>query len=516
MPITNIENFNGWLSLVEPSNLDDNQFEVLKNMYYNKDKRIQSRRGIANYGDSIWATPISSYFFWKNDTDGTTMALCTSWTVMYKYDEWTTTWNSIKTWLTEFEADGVTRTRWSFAVYLNVVYMCNGIDAYADYDGTTYTEHPAQPKCRYLRYMADSIYGAGQDTNPSTIYATTAGAANADTLNANDIKVWGDELGRINWLLDLGNILLVFKNKKIYSVAWDLATSQAIDSQNGGYCNRSIKNVENAIMYYNDAGVDRVKPRSWVTWASALASEPLANDLRDLLDKISPTQRNNGTGYYNTFLNNYYFSFDTWNDSIPDTTLVYSSLVWAWSQYNLPAIYDYGLYIDSAWVERNLVASANWWQMIEIETWFQDFWLAIDTELKTKRWDFWDVGQWKTFDAVDIVGLKNEWSEITVEIIVDGDIVSSSVIDDTFIDVFGWSVTIWSNPIWTETIGWGTGSDSDIDLFQYLIRIPMYSSWPNIQIRMYSETNPNVWTLDKIKISRENDVMDLFPVANIW
>jgi len=67
--------------------------------------------------------------------------------------------------------------------------MCNGIDAYADYDGTTYTEHPAQPKCRYLRYMADSIYGAGQDTNPSTIYATTAGAANADTLNANDIKV---------------------------------------------------------------------------------------------------------------------------------------------------------------------------------------------------------------------------------------------------------------------------------------------------------------------------------------
>ena len=190
--------------------------------------------------------------------------------------------------------------------------------------------------------------------------------------------------------------------------------------------------------------------------------------------------------------------------------------MWAWSQYNLPAIYDYGLYIDSAWVERNLVASANWWQMIEIETWFQDFWLAIDTELKTKRWDFWDVGQWKTFDAVDIVGLKNEWSEITVEIIVDGDIVSSSVIDDTFIDVFGWSVTIWSNPIWTETIGWGTGSDSDIDLFQYLIRIPMYSSWPNIQIRMYSETNPNVWTLDKIKISRENDVMDLFPVANIW
>lgn len=516
MPITNIDNFQGWLSLVEPSNLEDNQFEVLSNMYYNKDKRIQSRRGIANYGNAIGATPISSYFFWKNDTDWVRMALCTAWTVMYKYNEGTSTWDSIKTWLTEFEADGTTRTRWSFAVYLNIVYLCNWIDAYASYDGTTYTTYGAQPKCRYLRYMADSIYGAWEDTNPSTVYATTAWAANAQTLNANDIKVWWDELWRVNGLLDLWNVLMVFKNKKIYSVAWDLATSQPIDAQNWGYCNRAIKNVENAIMYYSDAWVDRVKPRSWVAWATAMASEPLANDLRALLDDISPTQRNNSAGYYNTLLNNYYFSFDTWNDSVPDKTLVYSSLVWAWSQYNLPAIYDYWLYIDTNWVERNLVASANGWQMFEIETWFQDFWLAIDTELKTKRWDFWDIWQWKTFDAVDIVGLKNEGAEITVEIIVDWDVVASSVIDDDFIDVTSWPVTIWSHPIWTEPIWGWIWSWADIDLFQYLIRIPMYDSWPNIQVRMYSSTNPNVWTLDKIKISRETDVMDLFPIANIW
>ena len=189
---------------------------ILNHKFLPHRKRIQTRRGITTFGDAIWADPISSYFFWKNDTDWTTMALCTAGTVMYKYDEWTTTWNSIKTWLSEFEADGVTRTRWSFAVYLNKVYMCNGVDAYAEYDWTTYTTFWSQPKCRYLRYMADSIYWAWEDTNPSTVYATTAWAANGQTLNANDIKVWWDELWRINWMLDLWNVILIFKNKKIY------------------------------------------------------------------------------------------------------------------------------------------------------------------------------------------------------------------------------------------------------------------------------------------------------------
>ena len=514
--ITNIENFRGWLSLVEPGNLEDNQFEVLKNLYYNKDKRVQTRRGITEFGDAIWSSPITSYFFFKNDTTWDTMALCTAGTNMYKYDEWTTTWNSIKSGLTEFEADWVTRTRWSFVVYLNVVYMCNWIDAYASYDWTTYTEYWAQPKCRYLRYMADSVYWAWDDANPSTIYATTAWAANANTLNANDIKVGWDELGRINGMLDLGNLLLVFKDKKIYSVAWDLASSQAIDAQNGWYCHRAIKNVENAIMYYNDAGIDSVKPRSWVSWAAALAAEPLANDLRALLDNIAASQRNNNAWWYNTFLNNYYFSFDTGNDSIPDSTLVYSSLVWAWSEYTLPAIYDYGYYIDSDWVYHYLVASANGGQMYEIETWFTDFTWAISTELKTKQWDFNQTWLWKTFDAIDIVWLKNEWSEITVEVIVDGETVVSSVIDDTFIDITGWPISIWEKPIWVYATAWWSGSDTDIDLYQYLIRIPMYSSWASLQVRMYSDSNPNVRSLDKMRISREDEVLDLFPNSHIW
>jgi hypothetical protein len=32
---------------------------------------------------------------------------------------------------------------------------------------------------------------------------------------------------------------------------------------------------------------------------------------------------------------------------------------------------------------------------------------------------------------------------------------------------------------------------------------------------MYSTSNPNVWTLSKIKISREDESLDIFPISNI-
>jgi len=62
---------------------------------------------------------------------------------MYKYTEATTSWTSTQTGLTEYETlPGKTteRTRWDHEVYKNIIYMGNGVDTYASYDGTTYTE----------------------------------------------------------------------------------------------------------------------------------------------------------------------------------------------------------------------------------------------------------------------------------------------------------------------------------------------------------------------------------------
>jgi hypothetical protein len=135
-PIT-IQDFRGWLNLSTTSDIGDNQFSIAKNVFYNQKWQIQTRYWIQNFGNPTWTwKPISSYFFFQRDDNGQTLALCASSTKMFKYDDTTGDWNAIKTWLTEFEtAAGKTswKTRWDFAVYKNVVYLCNWVDNYASF-----------------------------------------------------------------------------------------------------------------------------------------------------------------------------------------------------------------------------------------------------------------------------------------------------------------------------------------------------------------------------------------------
>ena len=77
------------------------------------------------------------------------------------------------------------------------------------------------------------MFGAGDDTTPSTLYYTGAAPANANTINTNVVIVGGDELGRINGLNELGNIILALKSGKIYSIDVTNQRADPIDAQTG-------------------------------------------------------------------------------------------------------------------------------------------------------------------------------------------------------------------------------------------------------------------------------------------
>jgi hypothetical protein len=80
--------------------------------------------------------------------------------------------------------------------------MCDGVNKYASYNGTTYTEYAGTPKFRYLQYMGDRVFGAGVDSTPTTLYYTSAAAADAQN-PANLLVVGGDEWGKINAIKEL-------------------------------------------------------------------------------------------------------------------------------------------------------------------------------------------------------------------------------------------------------------------------------------------------------------------------
>lgn len=122
-------------------------------MYYNRRGALETRRGTKNFADNVGTDPFTSLFFFQRDDTGDRYLIGVAGDTMYKYVEGTNSWSSIKTGLTKFEADGVTRTKWSFAVYKNIIYMCDGVNSYAKWDGTTYTEYAGTPKFRYIQYM---------------------------------------------------------------------------------------------------------------------------------------------------------------------------------------------------------------------------------------------------------------------------------------------------------------------------------------------------------------------------
>jgi len=516
-PLT-IKKFDWWLNLSATSSIWDNQFSVCKNMFYNQRWQLQTRYGIKYFGNAIGTSkPVSSSFFFQRDDNLATTLLSASGTAMYKYNESTGNRSSIKTGLSEFETiTGRTtwRTRRDFAVYKNTIYLTNWVNNYASYDGTTYTEYSGQPKFRYINMNTDRLFGAWEDINPNTIYYTAAAPTNWSSLTTNAVVVWWDELGRINGMTELWQIILAMKSGKVYSVDVTNQKADAIDSQTGWFSDRTIANIWNSVVYLTDRWIDTLKPRQWVAWASALESTTLDTDVRELTSKIKELNLNANCGLSIKKLQNYYITFDTTNDDIPDTTLVYSSLTKARTQYIYPSIYDYSMYINSNGEYKYLIASATEDRLYEMESWFDDLWLPIAHEIKSKDFDFWEPWSYKTYEYIDLIGKKSKWFDIDVNIEVDGVVVwwgkiSWDMITETDVP----SETIGTTAIWVSSLTGATDTDSWLDIFSYVARIPLFVTWSIINFQMSSEWGTR--TLDSARIMVDQQEIDVFWYANI-
>lgn len=500
-----------WLSTLYPREMKDNQFEVLKNMNYDKDFRLRTRWWLqAFWNQAPNKKTFTSLFFFQNDSTFERNLFWIAWDIFYKYKEDNNSWIEIKKWLKELEKDKITRTRWSFAVYKNIVYMCDWVNNYASYDWATYKEYPDQPKFRYLKYMNDTIFWAGDDENPSTLYWMNVWSNDASKLNINVLVVGWDELWRINWIKDFWVAVLVFKNKKIYSVNIAAKTSQAIDAQNWGYSHRSIDWVWQALFYQSDIWIDILKNRELTTWVAWLETQSQTKYLQKITNKIKNRFLNYSLWYYFPELGNYYYSFDTTGDSIADTTLVYSAITNSWSSYDLPSVYDYWFYIDKFWEYHYLIAPNNDWQLLELEKSYNDSWLPIECEIKTKKYDFWESSLLKTFQQVDVTGLKSKKWKIIFEIIVDWELVQSAEIKDQNLITSWESVLLWSKPIWVYSLSSSVNNDKQLPLYRYVARLPLYTAWNDIQIRMYSEEDNFLWTYEGCSIWLDTESFELF------
>ena len=509
------------LNLREPSLLKDNEFVTITNMSYNSDWRLQSRRGIQTFWNPIGSgVPITSTFYFHDRVNDIRVLIAASGTNLYRYTEWTWNWASIQSGLTEFEADGITRTKWSFAVLREKIYLCNWLDDYAEYDPntSTYTALPAQPKPRYVAYLADAIYATWVDAAPWLLYVTNAiGATAADgrTIDANDLLVGWWESGAINALEEMQEGVLAYKDKKVFYIDGALTSAKALDAENGWYGNRAVQRVWNSVIYFNDRWFTTLKAKNASVWANSLQDSALSDNVRKLTALVTPKQYNATIGAYILPLTNYYGSFDTSWDDIADTTLVYSALTKTWTKHILPGHYDFGTYKDDDGIIHYLMASATSDQMLEMEVGFTDLGVEIPCELETKPFDLGDPNDLKTVYNVDISWLKSEGDDITVDLISEGQSIWGWVITDDYINATSSVLTVWTRTIGSLPIWWGAIWEDTLDLYKYFIRLPIYHMGQDISINMSSNSKSLVWTLDRPTLYVDGESDDLVYEANI-
>lgn len=477
--------------------------------------------------------PIQGYHFTYDTANEKKITIAIAGANAFHWNE--TGWDVINTGLTKYETmTGLTthRTRWGSFAYNGSgtieVGLGNGIDSYRTWNGVVMTAHAAQPKCKYFMYNEDSdrIYSGGAPEAPITLYYTNAAAANAQTLNTNDVDIGTETSGDITGIFKLGEIALVGKEFKIFYVDPGNFTAPAIDPYTGLFSNRAIAEVGNGILYQSANGIDNLMQKQGSIGAQAIVTESYSSDIQERFKEIAAKQRNANCGYYLKELTNYYFSFDSSNDNKPDTTFVYSALVsdkggTGWTEYNYPAIYLFGRYVDSSFNDIHLFGSANAGQFYRMESGFTDDGSLIESEFITKLWNMNSPNIWKDVRSITIIGLKNKGSNYTFEVLVEGDIIYTATLTDSYLtDESTPETTIGTHAIATQSIGGGGASGStveSIDLYKYSITLggTVFGAGRNIQIRGYGgDDKLTVFSLEQYQITYEDNTQDIIPLSN--
>lgn len=502
-----LTNLTWWINTSKESLRKDSEFYDIVNMYYNRRGALETRRGTKNFADNVGTDPFTSLFFFQRDDTGDRYLIGVAGDTMYKYVEGTNSWSSIKTGLTKFEADGVTRTKWSFAVYKNIIYMCDGINNYAKWDGTTYTEYAGTPKFRYIQYMWDRIFGAWVDSTPNTLYYTSAAAGDANN-PANLVVVGGDENGRINSIKELGTFICAGKTQKIYSINVSAPSSTPIDSRSGIQSHRSIQNVEGSLLFFNEFGLDTLKQTSAISGTQALGTKILSENIRELFANVQPSSYKTNCSLYAPLLNNYYFSFDANNQGLTDTTVVWSSSFGSFVRYNIPSANDYCTYTDEDGNYRYLIAPSAGGQIIEIEKWYDD--RGVDQEFECDYRTKFGTDDFKTVSWVQIRGRKSLWVPAYLDITIDGNSSWVYTIDDSFIEPNASPYPVWESPIGTLSIGGGSGLGTNIDTYEFSLRLPVEQTGQELGVRIYGNESPLVFSLEQMRVEVNREVISLF------
>ena len=429
-------------------------------------------------------------------------------TGLYLYNSGSESWELIKTGLTE-------GNRLGYFAYKNIMYFGSKGQNSFEFNGTLIVEHTGANtyQWQYGLMANDVAYVAGDLTVPTTLAWTNALPTNARTF-PNVLAIDEDDSsGVITGISNLGPIVIVTKERKIYQVNVAAPSSTQLDYSDGALGARAITRVENDIYFLNERGVFNLAQRQ--ATVGSLRADSMTDDIQPLIDDI--VDKSITAGFYSNQLNQWYLFADTNGDGNNDVCYVRSVLTNAWTRYLNIAANEAIVYQDfsiNSEVSEDalLIANALTGQMLQIEYSTNDQGSEILIELETKTADFGSPEEYKSFHSYEFFGFINEGGSltfsstlgqltVTTDAILLGSMYAANINAST--QVLGGSLLGGSSL--------GGGGGSSITLYPFVIRVPVEQTENNIAINVSSDNKDTVAVFTKWSVDMDTLPRDFFP-----
>lgn len=321
----------GLNNLVSPSLIDNREFSDLLNVEYDEGGVIRKRAGYEAAGDTL------------TDARGLGIFSTESTNYMVTVDDGTLKYRTTGNWSSAtgdtFTADNDT----TFTQARLKLYVWNGVDGGATFDGSDVDRPGTMPKAKFSVYYQNKHIASGVDGQPSRLYISNISNASDFTVatggtqpqpdNTNDaengnpnvpgatvfsgtpalteanvIDIRKNDGDKITGLAVFQDVLIVFKERSIYQVTFDASgnpTVTPITYATGCVSHSSIVNVENDVYFMSREGM-RVLGNE-PQFFTAIRTQVLSIRIQPVIDSINKEyySRMNGAYYDNKYILGY-------------------------------------------------------------------------------------------------------------------------------------------------------------------------------------------------------------------
>ena len=427
-----------------PSLINDNQWADLQNIQFDEGGVVRKRMGFKKFAGTL----TSAHGLGLLNTP-TINHLCTIDNATFKYYAGTS-WTAVST--ISFTAN----LEISFTQARSKIYIWNGTDSGAEWDGTTLSRPGTMPSSKFSVFYNSYHISAGTSTQQSRLYFSALDNASTFTSNGADwdsTKVPGATVfntsgaqyidinpgddDKITGLGIFSDILIVFKEKSIYQVSLTVDSTgkmtpsvQPITKAAGCVSHRTIVAVENDLFFLSREGIRFLGNQA--NYFNSIRTSILSRNIDPIIKAMKPNSFDKSTAVF--FENEYIVNIPDASGNV-NVTLTFHNEFKSWSKWTNINADSMIKYIDSNNNQRLVFNTETGTQMYEFTPGiYNDDGVAINSYLLSKVFDFKNPDITKYFVDLGLI-FRTISGLIDIEVYTEGNV------------LFGGTASIGGNPV---------------------------------------------------------------------